>query len=219
MTESGESGELIKIRHAMGFTQREMAKLLKLSRSIIQKIEQGERPLTPRLVSLIHEISGCDLSASEGSTGAMVRATKNGDAYTREHFERHQETLRSQNWASPGRLEASQVALEMILHASADSGKMPQFFAEMNRAFKKVLSDEAVFKRCVENIRCQEWGLHEDDLPEIERLLRVDPIAAGFGVVRNRGAIQRAERLAVGSKEKKPGSKKKSPSRKSARNA
>src|SRR4051812_42194153 len=90
------SSPLKHIRKASGLYQTEMARLLNISMSMLQKLENGPKKMKREIAFRVHLQTGCDLVwASRGH----IAASHNTKPYAKRHFIAHRHYLeRAMKW-------------------------------------------------------------------------------------------------------------------------
>ena len=187
------SHPLRQIRNAAGLSQIEMGRLVNLSKSLIQKIENGQKKMISATVFRVKEAMGCDLIKDSSGVHSLA-VFRDGRPYTKIHFDDHRAHLTrveftgleekhlkaSMKWDGPTVLPALNSALAIVMRAAETKGVLPALLAEIEDLIREQSKPLRSF--IATELAASDIGLGTEDQEFIVELLAHNPIKAGFEI-------------------------------------
>lgn len=202
------------IREATEMSQGRMAHLLGISRSMLQKIENGQKILPPRLALLVQQMTGCDIRRTSSEPMIEIRATKDGNPFTVDDYQKHVDSLRTRDPFSQPIFEACVEVLRLHVSVAAKEGILPLLLADLGEMLLKWHRTHDLTPQITEYLSEPELGLEDDVQGQILGLLPVSPLVAGTEISVHRGTKDRIARTQKKSREQNVPKTKRSPRKK-----
>jgi len=174
------------IRSTIDKTQPEMASLLGLDRSTIQKIENGNFTMTSRIAFLIHMQTGCDLI-----DGPEIASTCCGIPYEKSHFDATQALRKKMKWDSDVCCPAFATALALLFRAAQEKGELPAVWSEIADTLLTITKNHKLSNWVDVALDAKDYDISEAERKDILDLFPRNPVRAGLELNLRKGSQSR----------------------------